>query len=69
MKPKMSVMLHVMPSFSSSSHALIPSHVPASLMSTRLRGTPAASYIAMMRRARRSDFVSNEARMSTSVLT
>jgi hypothetical protein len=45
MKPKIKVMLHVMPSFSSSRAAWMPSHVPASFTSTRERGTPAASYL------------------------
>ena len=49
MKPKMSVMLQVMPSFSRTLAAAMPSHVPASLMRIRERSTPAASYIAMMR--------------------
>mmetsp|Transcript_22504 Transcript_22504/g.89358 ORF Transcript_22504/g.89358 Transcript_22504/m.89358 type:complete len:211 (-) Transcript_22504:361-993(-) len=68
--PKSSVMLHVMPSVSNTFAAWMPSHVPATLTRTRRRGTPAASYISMMRRARRSvSSTSNDARMSTSVLT
>eukprot|EP00967_Tisochrysis_lutea_P093423 scaffold135150_cov31-Tisochrysis_lutea.AAC.1 len=70
MKPKMSVMLHVIPSFSNSRAAWMPSHVPASFTRTRERSTPSASYMAMMRRARRNDSaVSKDARMSTSVET
>lgn len=66
----MSVMLHVIPSFSSTRAAAMPSHVPASLISTRERGTPASSYMAMIRLARRMDSaVSKDSRMSTSVDT
>mmetsp|Transcript_97946 Transcript_97946/g.292613 ORF Transcript_97946/g.292613 Transcript_97946/m.292613 type:complete len:208 (-) Transcript_97946:27-650(-) len=42
-KPKIRVMLQVMPSFSNSAMAAMPSHVPANLMSTRLLGTPTSS--------------------------
>mmetsp|Transcript_34586 Transcript_34586/g.99297 ORF Transcript_34586/g.99297 Transcript_34586/m.99297 type:complete len:235 (+) Transcript_34586:146-850(+) len=69
-KPKTRVMLHVIPSFSSSAIAAMPSQVPASLMSTRLRGTPASSYRAMMRLARRRvSSLSKLSRGSTSVET
>ena len=50
-KLKSSVRLQWMPSRSSTSAALMPSHVLPTLISTRARSTPAASYSAMSSRA------------------
>ncbi len=69
-KPNSSVRLQWMPSVWSSRAAAMPSQVDAILMSTRLRPIPAASYNAMMPRARATvALVSNDRRASTSVLT
>ena len=69
-KPNIKVRLQVMSSASSSFAAMMPSQVAASLIRTRSLGMPTSSYMAMMRRARRTDcFVSKLRRGSTSVDT
>src|SRR6185437_15935788 len=56
-KPNSSVILQWMPSFSSTSAALMPSHVEASLMRMRSRLTPAFSYCWMKSIATASDII------------
>jgi hypothetical protein len=69
-KPKRSVRLQWMPSFSSARAAWMPSHVDAILMSTRSFFTPTESYSAMSSFAFAIvPFVSKERRASTSVDT
>mmetsp|Transcript_37468 Transcript_37468/g.63830 ORF Transcript_37468/g.63830 Transcript_37468/m.63830 type:complete len:304 (-) Transcript_37468:326-1237(-) len=69
--PNTSVRLQVTPSsFSKARLACTPSHVAASLIRTRARGTPAASYMSIMRLARlRLSLVSKLSLGSTSVDT
>ena len=67
---KTRVMLQWIPSASRIRHACTPSHVAASLMSTRARDTPRASYRRMSLRALATVApASNESFASTSVLT